>query len=177
MSDTFEEPSASGEWEDGSVKRIQNQKGFTLIELMVVVSVLGIVSAIAVPNYLRYQGKSRQSEARVNLGGIFVSELTFFGENSRFSNFTEIGFAPAARTNRYAYRSHGTNAAGADTGVQVITPGVGNDEGENLVVASASSIAGFTATATANLDQDAMIDMWHINDLKQNVQTPDMNDS
>jgi type IV pilus assembly protein PilA len=159
------------------LKRIDNQKGFTLIELMVVVSVLGIVSAIAVPNYLRYQAKSRQSEARVNLGGIFVAELAFFGENSRFSNFNDIGYRPAATTNRYAYRAHGTNAAGVDTGVQVIVPGVGNDEGENLVVASASSLGGFTATATANLDQDVMIDMWHINDLKQNIQSPDMNDS
>jgi type IV pilus assembly protein PilA len=156
--------------------RAGDHRGFSLIELMVVVSVLGIVAAIAVPNYLRYQGKSRQAEAKTNLGAVFVAEQTFFGENSRFSSLSQAGYGLAAATNRYAYRSHGTDATGADTGVEVIPPGVGVDPGENFIHSSASTLSGFTATATANLDNDGMIDMWHVNDLKQNLQTPDAND-
>jgi type IV pilus assembly protein PilA len=159
------------------LKGLQNHKGFSLIELMVVVAVLGIVSAIAVPNYLRYQAKSRQSEAKVNLGGIFVTEITFFGENARYSSFSQIGFVVASTSNRYAYRTHTTDAAGNDIAIETIPPGVGADPGENSVVGSATSLAGFTATATANLDQDVILDMWHINDLKQNIHLPDMNDS
>src|SRR2546426_11191824 len=55
-----------------------NQKGFTLIELMIVVAIIGILAAIAIPNFLQYQARARQSEGRTNLGGIFVSETAFF---------------------------------------------------------------------------------------------------
>jgi len=60
----------------------RNQKGFTLIELMIVVAIIGILAAIAIPNFLKYQAKSRQAEAKINLGGIFVAETSFFGEQA-----------------------------------------------------------------------------------------------
>lgn len=153
-----------------------DQRGFTLIELMIVVAVIGLIAAIAVPNYLRYQAKSRQSEAKVNLSAIFVSEASYFGEFSQFGPFNQIGYTVAAATNRYAYRV----GAGATPGTDLILPGVGPDPGDNTIVPAAISGApapGFTATATANLDGDATIDMWHINDLKQDLQNPDSNDS
>jgi type IV pilus assembly protein PilA len=56
-----------------------NRKGFTLIELLIVVVIIGILAAIAIPNFLTYQLKSRQSEARTNLGGIRSSESSHNG--------------------------------------------------------------------------------------------------
>lgn len=41
------------------IKTINNQKGFTLVELIVVIAILGILSAVAVPNYMNYQYRSR----------------------------------------------------------------------------------------------------------------------
>jgi type IV pilus assembly protein PilA len=61
-------------------KRLKGQSGFTLIELMIVVAIIGILAAIAIPNFLQYQMKSRQSEAKTNLQAIRTSEISFQAE-------------------------------------------------------------------------------------------------
>ena len=60
--------------------KLKGQKGFTLIELMIVVAIIGILAAIAIPNFLQYQLKSRQSEAKTNLQAIKTSEVAFQAE-------------------------------------------------------------------------------------------------
>jgi len=80
----------------------KKDKGFTLIELMIVVAIIGILAAIAIPNFLRYQAKTKQSEAKTNLGAIFTSEVTYFGEEDTYSGIAAIGWAPEGST-RYAY--------------------------------------------------------------------------
>ncbi len=61
-------------------KALRKQEGFTLIELMIVVAIIGILAAIAIPNFLQYQMKSRQSEAKTNLMAIKTSEVSWQGE-------------------------------------------------------------------------------------------------
>lgn len=75
--------------------QVGNQKGFSLIELMVVVGIIGILAAIAVPNFQRFQAKARQSEAKANLAGLYTAEKGFFAEwNRYFADFRHIGYAP-----------------------------------------------------------------------------------
>jgi type IV pilus assembly protein PilA len=166
------------------MKFFKGQKGFTLIELMIVVAIIGILAAIAIPNFLRYQAKSRQSEAKTNLGAVFVAETSYFGEQSRYGSFQEIGYALAGASNRYTYRSPaagGNAASGGTANVDLLNPPAPlAATPENTVVGSNASTAagavGFTATATGNLDNDPNPDQWHVNDIKQNLQQADTDD-
>src|SRR5688572_6128109 len=74
-------------------KRLKGQKGFTLIELMIVVAIIGILAAIAIPNFLTYQLKSRQSEAKTNLQAIKTSAVAFQSERGCYIGATAEGVA------------------------------------------------------------------------------------
>ncbi len=85
------------------------KRGFTLIELMIVVAIIGILAAIAIPNFIRFQARSKQSEAKSNLKSLFTAERSFYQEKDRYSIYiNEIGFSPE-RGNRYSYSLGGAS--------------------------------------------------------------------
>src|SRR5216683_2952731 len=98
------------------LRHMKGDRGFTLIELMIVVAIIGILAAIAIPNFMTYQAKARQSEAKVNLGGIFTTATSYFAENNTFSTATgdTLGYRPAG-TSRYRLNYGGTAAGNTIT--------------------------------------------------------------
>lgn len=66
------------------IGRDSKQSGFTLIELMIVVAIIGLLAAIAIPNYSRFQLKSKTAEGKVNLAGIRTAEEAYFSEHGNY---------------------------------------------------------------------------------------------
>jgi type IV pilus assembly protein PilA len=74
-------------------KMLKNKKGFTLIELMIVVAIIGILAAIAIPNFMNYQCKARQTEAKTALGTVRTLQEAYIAEYSGYgSTAGNIGF-------------------------------------------------------------------------------------
>ena len=97
-------------------KQLKGQKGFTLIELMIVVAIIGILAAIAIPNFLTYQMKSRQAEAKTNLQAIKTSEVAFQAERGCYIGIGQEGVvAPAAGAKTTPF-TWGTGAAATAPG-------------------------------------------------------------
>ncbi|HSI03281.1 MAG: type IV pilin protein [Myxococcota bacterium] len=129
------------------------QKGFTLIELMIVVAIIGILAAIAIPNFVRFQAKSKQSEAKANLKAIFVAKKSNFAENDTFA-CNLCNFIPESG-NRYTYNG-GASSYASQKPASTYTGA--------SVTSAAETATSFTATAMGNVDTDATIDGWEIND-------------
>lgn len=77
---------------------LNKQAGFSLIELMVVVAIVSIIVSISVSSYSKYAFKSRDVEAKSNLGGLFASEIVFFNNFGLYhTSFQALGYSPEGR--------------------------------------------------------------------------------
>lgn len=148
------------------MKALHTQKGFTLIELMIVVAIIGILAAIAIPNFLRFQAKSKQSEAKSNLGAIGTSAESYRVEKDTYiiSAISDLGWEPTGSA-RYSYWY---DVGGTDT----VFPGGGevdvveaNEAGCDLDTAPGAApvtatAAAFSAATKGQIDTDATCDEW-----------------
>lgn len=163
-----------------------NQAGFGFIELLVALAILGLLAALAIPTFRKLQAKAHHAETKSNLSRVFMAEAAYFAEAERYGSFSEIGFALQGASNRYSYRSPAAGGGAGSTAtpnVDLINAKAGATWPENTFAPSGATLyvpgtpASFTATATGNIDSDATIDQWHINQLKQGLQTADSDDS
>ncbi|AHI05395.1 fimbrial protein pilA [Bdellovibrio bacteriovorus W] len=117
------------------------QAGFSLVELMVVVAIIGILASIAIPSVNKYIAKARQSEAKTNLSSLYTSEKAFYSEyNTYDGRFVVVGFTPEgslrynigfSATGQVAGVEHGYNTA--PTNVTFQAGGAGGYCGQNGV--------------------------------------------
>lgn len=74
---------------------MNNQKGFTLIELMIVCAIIGIIAAIALPQYEDYVSKSRVAAGVKEVASVISYAETKILNNEDYANATEIGMPKA----------------------------------------------------------------------------------
>jgi type IV pilus assembly protein PilA len=96
-------------------------QGFTLLELLVVIVILGILSAIAFPWFLRQANRAREAEAKTYVGTINRAQQAYFMQNWRFTSLAtlEIGISNSAS---YSYESNPSNNGGQVTALTTATP-------------------------------------------------------
>jgi prepilin-type N-terminal cleavage/methylation domain-containing protein len=103
------------------IQRLRKQRGFTLIEIMIVVAILGILAAIAIPALTKYMRRSKTSEARIQLAKLFDATSAYFNEEHVDRGAVALISAGGAIANTAAHRC--PHPAGSPTGgATPITP-------------------------------------------------------
>ena len=175
-------------------KFLSNSSGFTLVELMVVVAIIGILSAIAVPNFKKYQAKSKQSEAKIQLAAVYSTEIGAQADYDTFGTcIANIGYevppkgyyivgysasdaASLAQINSRA----GSAICTATTAIHAVDPtakltasGVATAAADLPAFVATTATTAFTAGAAGNISGSGANtkDLWTINQAKALVNT------
>ncbi|MFH1416140.1 MAG: prepilin-type N-terminal cleavage/methylation domain-containing protein [Elusimicrobiota bacterium] len=119
------------------MKNKKKKMGFTLIELVVVLVIIGILSIIAVPMYRGYVGRAMASEGRALLGAVAGSEKIYFAEYGVFLLVNLTGHDPEldvdSTMNTY-FRSYSVALTNTSLGFEATTSGVTGGGAEGITV-------------------------------------------
>ena len=135
----------------------KNESGFSLVELMVVVGIIGILASLALPKLQVFMAKSKQSEAKVLLPTVYSLEQSYYADNNTYSAITankaqiSSGVAP-------------TNSIGLNVTSKYFTL--------STTAATATAFTVQAASAVDDLCPGSAIEKWTINEtkaLKQNA--------
>ena len=167
-------------------KKVELIAGFTLVELMVVVAIIGILSTVAIPNFKKYQAKAKTSEAKLALASVYTAETSFMGDYDTFATCLQsMGLSAPARgyySFGFAAANSGANAnatmAGADgsctSPVNAFSPlttvrvgGTYASTGDLSSAGTTVDASSFIAGAVGKVSSDnASNDVWTIDENK-----------
>ena len=163
-------------------KLITTEGGFTLIELMIVVAIIGILSVVAIPTFDGYQKKARGTEAKISLSNIFTGEKSFHAEFNVYcadlkavgaendnQKYYTTGFAASGNNDDSSVNALCDEAITGDKSINKAATASGAPPAHNATCVTAA--AGFLACAYAGID--ASVDQhWSINQDKELAVAP-----
>lgn len=135
------------------------KKGFTLIELMIVVSIIAFLAVISVPSFKRYLAKAKRAEAYMNLSSIYAAQKAYWAEHGKYSAilFGEggIGWKPEG-TLYYSYGFAGVEGKNHFIGKLKTSA--------NHLAGSHANEQGFIVVAAGDIDGDGQPDILTVNE-------------
>lgn len=137
----------------------KKQDGFTLVELMVVVAIIGLLSAVAIPNFQKYQARAKTSEGKLQLASIYTAEASFFADYNIYATCLRfMGYDPANEASSRYYTTGFNVTAAIDAGpyASAINSGLNATEcpGDLAATNGSSFFLGGKRLGTALADND-----------------------
>lgn len=152
---------------------MMKKRGFTLIELMIVVAIIAFLAIVSVPSFMKFLAKAKRAEAYMNLSSIYAAQKAYWAEHGKYSDALSgdggVGWKP-----------EGYNGGGKGEKFYY-TYGFGSgSEGRNYFTgklqASATHLSAakadansFVAVAVADIDGDGSMDVLTV-DQNNNIQ-------
>lgn len=130
----------------------RSKRGFTLIEIMIALAILGVLSTVAIPKYLIYQLKAKSAEAKTNLSAVRSAQEAYFSE---FGIFVEADPQPVAIPGKTQVEFDSITSDFQKLGWQP----EGNVYFSYGVGVNADATA-YTADAGADIDQNGVVQFW-----------------
>ena len=136
------------------VRKMRGRRGFTLIEMMIVVAIIALLATIAIPNYVNFQKRAKTSEAKSNLGAIRTCEEAYKAENDVYLDCSANPSSVPSGT-KSSWETSG-QTGWTDIGFEPKGGVYYQYEVDD------SSASAFTAYARGDLDADATNSVWSL---------------
>jgi prepilin-type N-terminal cleavage/methylation domain-containing protein len=132
-------------------------KGFTLVELMVVIVIVGILAAVAIPKFTVASHKAKCSEYPTVLSTMYQSEHTYQAENGSFATMTELAgdlTIPTSKYFSYTIESQNATRFSAQAALrQDIGKAVAGTDLANITMDGVKFAGGYLSTYASNWKQ------------------------
>jgi len=127
-----------------------NKHGFSLMELMIVVAIVGIIAAIAIPSYSKYVTRTRRADAITALETIALNEEKNFAENGQYDTIATLVAAGYPNPNADANRNYNiaVTVGGGGSSFVATATGMNDQAGDTVIFAIRSD--GSVGTANAD---------------------------
>ena len=130
------------------MKMFQKHDGFTLVELMVVVAIIGILSAVAIPNFNKYQARAKTSEAKLQLASVYSTEITTYSDYDHYGScLSDMGYEATSR----GYYIIGFSAAATTANSKIASAGGGTCSSSHAVAPTNHVEVGGSKAATTDI--------------------------